>query len=112
MVPVCNQQRTHLLAVFFFFLGHSLWQLPGYSLLLVNGGVDPLPPAPDDYMTFMPTERTFSSGVNRVCVDITIQPDSVNEVTAETFSVNLTSTDDAVVLGLSVTTVTIGMCQS
>ena len=90
---------------------HSLWQLPEHSLLLVYGCVDPLPPAPDDYMTFMPTERTFSSGMNRMCVDITIQPDGVNEVTAETFSVNLSSTDDAVVLGLGVTTVTIGMCS-
>ena len=58
------------------------------------------------------TEQTFSSGMNRTCVDITIQQDGVNEVTAETFSVNLTSTDAAVVLGLSVTTVTIGMFQS
>jgi len=58
------------------------------------------------------TERTFSSGGDPVCVDITIQPDSVNEVTAETFSVNLSSTDDAVVLVPDVTTVTIGMFWS
>jgi len=110
----CLQSAAYSLTCRFFFGGggHSLWQLPGYSLLLVNGGVDHLPPAPGDYMTLPPTEWTFSSGVNRVCVDITIQPDGVNEVTAETFSVNLTSTDDAVVLGRSVTTVTIGMCQS
>ena len=50
--------------------------------------------------------------MDRVCVDITIQPDGVNEVTAEMFSVNLSFDDDAVMLGLSVTTVTIGMCQS
>ena len=81
-------------------------------LLLVYGCVDPLPPAPDDYMVLMPTERTFSSGMNRTCVDITIQSDNLNEMTAEMFSVNLSSTDDAVVLGLSVTTVTIGMLQS
>ena len=63
-------------------------------------------------MTLPPTERTFSSGMDRVCVDITIQPDGVNEVTAEMFSVNLSFDDDAVMLGLSVTTVTIGMFQS
>ena len=81
-------------------------------LLLVYGCVDPLPPAPYDYITLMPTDRTFSSGVNRMCVDITIQPDSVNEVTAEMFSVNLSSTDAAVVLVPDVAAVTIGMCQS
>jgi len=68
--------------------------------------------APDDYTTLPPTDRTFSNGMNRMCVDITIQPDSVNEVTAETFYVNLTSTDDAVMLGPDVTTVTIGMFRS
>ena len=63
--------------------------------------------APSDYIAL--TEmRTFSSGTLRVCVSITLVGDNSNE-NSETFSVSLTSADDAVVLGQNVTTVTIGM---
>ena len=50
--------------------------------------------------------------MNVACVNITIQPDSVNEVTAESFTVTVTSGDSAVVLVQNVATVNIGMSQS
>ena len=56
--------------------------------------------------------RTFPVGMNVACVDITIQPDSVNEMTAESFTVTVTSGDSAVVLVQNVATVNIGMSQS
>ena len=65
--------------------------------------------APSDYMA-LTQEQTFNSGTPRVCVNITLVRDGSNE-DSETFSVSLTSTDGAVVLGRNVTTVTIGMSQ-
>ena len=65
--------------------------------------------APSDY-TALTQEQTFNSGTPRVCVSITLVRDGSNE-DSETFSVRLTSTDGAVVLGRNVTTVTIGMSQ-
>ena len=65
--------------------------------------------APSDYVA-LTQERTLNSGTPRVCVSITLVGDGSNE-DSETFSVSLTSTDDAVVLGWNVTTVTIGMSQ-
>ena len=50
--------------------------------------------------------------MNVACVDITIQPDSVNELTAESFTVTVTSDDSAVVLVQNMATVNIGMCPS
>ena len=63
--------------------------------------------APNDY-TALTQERTFNSGTPRVCVNILLVGDGHDE-NSETFSVRLTSTDGAVVLGRNVTTVTIGM---
>ena len=63
--------------------------------------------APSDY-TALTEMRTFNSGMLRVCVNITLMGGNSNE-NSETFSVSLTSADDAVVLGQDVTTVTIGM---
>ena len=63
-------------------------------------------PAPDDY-TFLMQDLTFNATVARMCVNMIIASDSVNEVAAETFTVFLNSTDSAAVLGQS-TTVTIG----
>ena len=65
--------------------------------------------ASSDYMA-LTQEQTFNSGTPRVCVSITLMRDGSNE-DSETFSVSLTSTDGAVVLGRDVTTVTIGMSQ-
>ena len=65
--------------------------------------------ASSDYMA-LTQERTFNSGTPRVCVNIILVGDGSNE-NSETFSVRLTSTDGAVVLGQNVTTVTIGMSQ-
>ena len=65
--------------------------------------------ASSDYTT-LTQEWTFNSGTPRVCVNITLVRDGSNE-DSETFSVRLTSTDGAVVLGQNVTTVTIGMSQ-
>ena len=48
------------------------------------------------------------SGVTEACVDITIVPDNVDEMTAETFSVTLSSSDSAVMLSRNVSTVSIG----
>ena len=62
---------------------------------------------PSDY-TALTQERTFSIGMLRMCVSIMLEGDNSNE-NSETFSVTLTSADDAVVLGQNVTTVTIGM---
>ena len=62
--------------------------------------------APDDY-TFLMQELNFNDTVTRLCVNIIIASDSINEVAAEMFTVFLNSTDSAVVLGQS-TTVTIG----
>ena len=50
--------------------------------------------------------------MNVECVNITIQPDSVNEMTAESFTVTVTSGDSAVALVQNVATVNIGMSQS
>ena len=65
--------------------------------------------APSDY-TALTQERTLNNGTPRVCVNITLVRDGSNE-DSETFSVSLTSTDGAVVLGRNVTTLTIGMSQ-
>lgn len=62
--------------------------------------------APDDY-TFLMQDLTFNATVARMCVNMIIASDSVNEVAAETFTVFLNSTDSAAVLGQSAT-VTIG----
>ena len=64
-------------------------------------------PAPGDY-TSLTQELTFSHGVRRVCEDITIVPDNINEVVIEMFSVTLNSDDSAVVLSQSTATVSIG----
>ena len=66
--------------------------------------------APSDYTVLTQEQRTFNSRTPRVCVSIALVGDSSNE-DSETFSVRLTSTDGAVVLGQNVTTVTIGMSQ-
>ena len=66
--------------------------------------------ASSDYTVLTQEQRTFNSGTPRVCVSITLMTDGSNE-DSETFSVRLTSTDGAVVLGRNVTTVTIGMSQ-
>ena len=63
--------------------------------------------APSDY-TALTQEVTFSSGTLRVCVSITLVGDNSNE-NSENFSVSLTTSDRAVVLGRNFTTVTIGM---
>ena len=65
-------------------------------------------PAPGDYTSLI-QEQTFNSGVRRVCEDVTIVPDSTNEVVAEMFSVGLNSNDSAVILGQSAAAVSIGM---
>ena len=65
-------------------------------------------PAPGDY-TSLTQEQTFNSGVRRVCEDITIVPDSTNEVVAELFSMTLNSNDSAVMLGQSTANLSIGM---
>ena len=44
-----------------------------------------------------------------MCEDITVVPDSTNEVVAEMLSVTLYSNDSAVMLGQSAVTVVIGM---
>ena len=59
-------------------------------------------PAPNDY-TFLMQDLTFNTTVARMCVNLIIASDSVNEVGAETFSVFLNSTDSAAVLGRSTT---------
>jgi len=64
-------------------------------------------PAPGDYISLM-QELTFNQGVRRACEDITIVPDSINEVVVEMFSVTLNSDDSAVVLSQSTATVSIG----
>ena len=64
-------------------------------------------PAPGDY-TSLTQEQTFNHGVRRVCEDITIVPDSTNEVVAEVLSVMLYSNDSAVTLGQNAATVFIG----
>ena len=61
-------------------------------------------------MALTQEQRTLNSGTPMVCVSITLVRDGSNE-DSETFSVRLTSTDGAVVLGRNVTTVTIGMSQ-
>ena len=63
--------------------------------------------APNDY-TALTQEQTFNIGTLRVCVSITLVGGNRDE-NSETFSVSLTSTDHAVVLGRNITTVTIGM---
>lgn len=63
--------------------------------------------ASSDY-TALSQERTFSSGMLRMCVSIMLEGDNSNE-NSETFSMSLTTSDDAVELGQNVTTVTIGM---
>jgi len=65
-------------------------------------------PAPGDY-TSLTQELTFSHGVRRVCEDITIVPDSTNEVIAEMLSVTLYSNDSAVMPSQRIATVSIGM---
>jgi len=52
-------------------------------------------------------DLNFNATVTRLCVNMIIASDSINEVAAEMFTVFLNSTDSAVVLGQS-TTVTIG----
>ena len=63
--------------------------------------------APSDYMSLQ-EQKTFRPTVSRVCVNITLVGDDSNE-DSETFSVKLTTSDGAVVLGRNVTTVIIGM---
>ena len=63
--------------------------------------------AQSDY-TALTQMLAFSSGTLRVCVSITLVGDNSNE-NSETFSVSLTTSDRAVVLGRNFTTVTIGM---
>ena len=53
-------------------------------------------------------QKTFGPTVSRVCVNIMLVGDDSNE-DSETFSVILTTSDGAVVLGQNVTTVIIGM---
>ena len=50
-------------------------------------------------------ELTFNQGVRCACEDITVVPDSINEVVVEMFSVTLNSDDSAVVLSQSTATV-------
>jgi len=64
--------------------------------------------APGDY-TSLTRELTFNQGVRQMCEDITIVPDSMNEVIAEMFSVSLSFNDSAVMLSQRTATVSIGM---
>ena len=64
--------------------------------------------APGDY-TFLTRELTFNQGVRQMCEDITIVPDSTNEVIAEMFSMSLSFNDSAVTPSQRTATVSIGM---
>ena len=102
-------QNFNFKCTFFTSLHHGReWATPIFTLwsvILIPISVT----APSDYMA-LTQEQTFNSGTPRVCVSITLVGDGSNE-DSETFSVSLTSTDGAVVLGWNVTTVTIGMSQ-
>ena len=62
--------------------------------------------APGDYSKLMLTKLFFESDRNRLCINVTIVDDFSLE-DDETFSLLLTSTDNAVVLGVNITSVTI-----
>ena len=66
-----------------------------------------LPPlsAPDDYESVL-EELTFSAGLERQCVDVTIQDDDIAEG-LEDFTAGLTTSVDRVILDPDVATVNI-----